>query len=99
MDGSRLAHDSTGRCEALASIVAGNDALGLRVTTTITPAAETWWYSIDTVSLSEDGFERTHQGSCLAFVWPLRLAPGERLTVAMSSVVSIDRDLAEEEGL
>jgi len=99
VDGSRLAHDSTGRCEALASIVAGNDALGLRVTTTITPAAEAWWYSIDTVSLSEDGFERTHQGSCLAFVWPLRLAPGERLTVAMNSAVSIDRDLAEEEGL
>jgi alpha-amylase len=69
------------------------------VTTTVTPTAETWWYSIDTVSLSEDGFERTHQGSCLAFTWPLRLAPGERLTVTMSSAVSVDRDLAEEEGL
>ena len=99
VDGTRIPHDSTGRHAALAEITAGNDDLGLRATTSVTPAAEAWWYSIDTVSLSEGGFERSHQGSCLAFVWPLRLTPGERRTVAMSSVVSVDRDLAEEEGL
>ncbi len=35
-------------------------------------------FSIDTVTGSEAGFERTHQGSCLLLRWPLLLNAGER---------------------
>jgi alpha-amylase len=32
-------------------------------------------FPIETVSQSEGGIERTHQGSCLHFIWNLELAP------------------------
>jgi hypothetical protein len=58
-----------------------------------------WWSSIDTVSVSEQGFERNHQGGCLLWVWPLLLEPGASMSVElrMGVVASVDR--AEEEGL
>ena len=34
-----------------------------------------WRFPIETVSLSESGFERIFQGSCLLFYWPLDLEP------------------------
>jgi alpha-amylase len=40
------------------------------------PGAEALWrYPIETVSQSEDGFERTYQGSCFLFVYPAGAAP------------------------
>lgn len=36
-----------------------------------------WVAPIETVSLSEDGFERVYQGSQILAVWPLELAAGE----------------------
>ncbi len=39
-------------------------------------AAEFWIAPIETVSESEDGFERVYQGSQILAVWPLELAPG-----------------------
>jgi alpha-amylase len=34
------------------------------------------WAPIETVSLSEAGFERIFQGSAILVSWPLALAPG-----------------------
>ena len=49
-------------------------------------AAEFWVAPIETISLSEDGFERVYQGSQILAVWPLDLAAGQpwhaRLTLA-----------------
>ena len=70
----RVGFDSTGELHDATAIGCGNDAVGVSVAASVSPAADIWWASIDTVSLSEDGFERTHQGSSLAFVWPLQLA-------------------------
>ncbi|MGZ3630092.1 MAG: alpha-amylase/4-alpha-glucanotransferase domain-containing protein [Ktedonobacteraceae bacterium] len=44
-------------------------------------ATTLWRFSIDTVTGSEAGFERTHQGSCLTFLWPLLLEPGQHWNV------------------
>jgi 4-alpha-glucanotransferase len=42
------------------------------------PTARAFWVSpIDTVSESEDGFERIYQGSQVLAVWPVELASGE----------------------
>ena len=41
---------------------------GSRSTTTVDPAADAWWAPIETVSNSEDGFERVYQGSGAAAV-------------------------------
>ena len=95
----RVAFDSTGELHAATAIGCGNDAVGVSVAASVSPAADIWWASIDTVSLSEDGFERTHQGSSLAFVWPLRLAPGESATWSVDMRVTTAVDRAVDEGL
>jgi alpha-amylase len=37
-----------------------------------------WRMPVETINLSEDGFERVYQMSCLLPVWRWNLAPGER---------------------
>lgn len=49
----------------------------IHATFEIKPAGALWAFPVETVSLSEGGFERKYQGSCLAFLWPLRMSPGE----------------------
>ncbi|MES0363876.1 MAG: alpha-amylase/4-alpha-glucanotransferase domain-containing protein, partial [Desulfobacteria bacterium] len=37
-----------------------------------------WFFPLMTVSQSEEGFERTYQGSSLLFLYPLVLTPGKK---------------------
>ena len=77
----------------------GNDYIGVELESRPTPPAAAWWWSIDTMSLSESGFEANHQGGSLLFSWPITLAPGERTVVSMDNLIRSSRDRAEEEGL
>ncbi|MGZ6272358.1 MAG: alpha-amylase/4-alpha-glucanotransferase domain-containing protein, partial [Candidatus Limnocylindrales bacterium] len=96
--GARSSHDGSGTMPSVVLVEAGNRDLGVDLATTLQPAADAWWYSIDTVSLSEDGYERTHQGSSLSFLWPLRLAPGETATFEIDHRITTSVDRAVEEG-
>jgi alpha-amylase len=49
---------------------------GVSVTLTAPRAQEFWITPIETVSESEEGFERIYQGSQIVAVWPLELAAG-----------------------
>jgi alpha-amylase len=40
-------------------------------------------FPVETISLSESGFERIFQGSCLLFYWPLELEPGKQFEVTI----------------
>ena len=51
------------------------------------------------MSLSESGFEASHQGGSLCFTWPISLAAGEQTTVSLANLVRSARDRADEEGL
>ena len=42
----------------------------------LSDAADWWQFPLETVSLSEAGFERTYQGTTLMAHWPLNLEPG-----------------------
>ncbi len=42
-----------------------------------------WRFPIETISLSESGFERIFQGSCLLLYWPLDLEPDKRFEVSI----------------
>jgi len=42
-----------------------------------------WRVPIETVSLSESGFEKIFQGSCLLFYWPLELETGDGFEVTI----------------
>ncbi len=41
--------------------------------------ADAWWAPIETISNSENGFERVYQGSGLLLSWPVALAAGRAL--------------------
>jgi len=96
VDGVRTAHDGRGERPALQGVASGNDYIGIRLTTSIEPAATAWWSPIETISNSELGFERVYQGSAFVAVWPINLAPGERVTVAIHQQVATDRDRSDE---
>lgn len=97
--GARVRFDGEGTVAGAETFALGNDWIGLSVTASLAPAADVWWSSIDTVSISEDGFERTHQGSGILFSWPLLLTPGAEMTVRIGQSVITARDRAEDEGL
>jgi alpha-amylase len=95
-NGTRTSHDGSGTATGVVRIGQGNDWLGLEIESVPAPAADAWWAPIDTVSNSEDGFERVYQGSALLLSWPLDLAPGAETTVTVEQRVSVARDLARE---
>jgi len=49
---------------------------GLEVVLNVDRRCHLWRFPIETVSLSESGFEKIFQGSCLLFYWPLELERG-----------------------
>jgi len=95
--GERSAHDAAGEASDLTSIAQGNDYIGVSVTTTTDEPADAWWAPIETVSNSENGFERVYQGSGLLLSWPVRLGAGERWTRTVHHAVATTRDLGIED--
>jgi len=92
--GARCSHDGSGTAVDVERMSQGNDWLGISLESVPMPPATAWWAPIDTVSNSEDGFERVYQGSALLLSWPLDLEPGAEMTVAVEQRVSVARDLA-----
>jgi alpha-amylase len=95
--GERTAHDGSGIGNGVTQIRQGNDHVGVSITTTVDPAADAWWAPIETISNSENGFERVYQGSMLLLSWPLTLGPGERREFRIDQAVTTTRDHAAEE--
>jgi 4-alpha-glucanotransferase len=95
--GRRDRHDGSGEAASISSLAQGNDWLGVAVSTSVRPAADAWWAPVETVSNSEDGFERVYQGGALLLSWPVELAPGERWSVSVEHRASVTVDRAEVE--
>ena len=57
---------------------------GIRVTLAAAAAQEFWITPIETVSESEDGFERIYQGSQIIAVWPVELSQGSEWKCRLS---------------
>jgi alpha-amylase len=96
LGGDRVAHDASGSAADVTTIAQGNDFIGVSVASTTT-SADAWFAPIETVSNSEDGFERVYQGSGLLLSWPVTLASGERWSRSITNIVSTTRDHAMEE--
>ncbi len=73
--------DSTGEVAQVSSFTIGNSWLQQDLTLTLSEATTLWHFSINTVTGSEAGFERIHQGSCLTSLWSLFLEPGQSWSV------------------
>jgi 4-alpha-glucanotransferase len=73
--------DSTGEVNHVSSFNIGNSWIQQDIGFSLSEAATLWRCSIEAVTGSEAGFERTHQGSCLTLLWPLLLEAGQRWSV------------------
>ena len=76
--------DSTGTVLEVRNVHVGNIWLQQDMGFSLSEAATLWRFSVDTVTGSEAGFERTHQGSCMTFVWPLVLDAGQSWRVEIT---------------
>ncbi len=76
--------DSSGEVEHVERFHIGNTWVQQDVAFALSQPATLWRYSIETVTGSEAGFERNHQGSCLTLLWPLLLEPGQNWQVEIA---------------
>jgi alpha-amylase len=92
--GERSRHDASGQAAAVQRLAQGNDFIGIAIETTVSSPADAWWAPVETISNSEQGFERVYQGSGLLLSWPIELAPGARWSVVLTNAVTTARDRA-----
>lgn len=76
------AHDSVAEYRAVSSL------RHLRTTTTLSQPAQLWRFPLETVTLSEAGFERGYQGTVFLQWWPLHLEADEAWQVSLTLEVS-----------
>src|SRR5579884_3381196 len=76
--------DSTGEVPGANNFHIGNRWLRQDLKFSLSEAATLWRFSIETVTGSEAGFERNHQGSCLALLWPVELHAGQHWDVEIN---------------
>ena len=74
---------STGRLAGAQGVSLVDEWAGVEARLEWAPGAELAWGPVQTVSLSEDGFERIYQGTALLLVWPVELGPGEEGTLGV----------------
>src|SRR5439155_1748658 len=67
---------SSGRAADLSAVTLVDEWAAVEARPRWSPAAELGWGPVETVSLSEGGFERIYQGTALLLVWRLDVAPG-----------------------
>jgi hypothetical protein len=89
VDNRRSRHDGSGSASGVTELAQGNDWLGVAVATRAEPAADAWWAPIETISNSEDGFERVYQGGALLLSWAVELEPGGRWSARVDHRASV----------
>jgi len=81
LEDRRLA--SIGELENVSEIQLVDEWVGMKAILKMDRNCNLWRFPIETVSLSESGFERIFQGSCLLLYWPLDLEPGGEFGVTI----------------
>jgi len=76
--GRRREASETGSEENLRRFELVNQPDRLTVAFTFSSMVSAWFFPLMTVSKSEEGFERTYQGSSLLFLYPLNLVQGQK---------------------
>ena len=74
---------SLGECRDISEVDLVDEWTGMKVVLKMDRKGHLLRFPIETVSLSEGGFERIFQGSCLLSYWPLELSPGEEFKVTI----------------
>ncbi len=89
--------DTGGSVDAGVALSFGNQQEGVSILAEIDPPTEQEWLSVDTVSNSESGYEKVHQGSCLTQRWKLDIGPSEKQVFTTTFRFTQSRDLVAEE--
>ena len=76
--------DSTGEVPQVQQFHIGNSWIKQDIGFSLDEPATLWRFSIETVTGSEAGFERNHQGSCLTLLWPLLLEANQSWNVTIT---------------
>ena len=84
-EGGRVRLREQGCCTGIDRFTLVDEWNRFRVTLRLDRPGDIWYMPIETVSQSEEGAERTYQGSALLASWPLTLNPGiaERMEVRL----------------
>ena len=76
--------DSTGEVPQVQQFHIGNSWIKQDIGFSLDEPATLWRFSIETVTGSEAGFERNHQGSSLTLLWPLLLEANQSWNVTIT---------------
>jgi alpha-amylase len=81
---------SRGACAALESVTLVDEWVGVEAEIRASPAVELLWGPVETVSVSEGGYERIHQGLALLLLWPLpRVGEGQAAEAAIATSITV----------
>ncbi len=81
-----------GHREGLQRLAMVDEWAGVELALEWTGSADIGWAPVETVSLSESGFERIYQGSALLLSWPVRLEAGAVWAASARLVFTSARD-------
>ncbi len=81
LEDRRLA--SIGELGDVSEVQLVDEWVGMKVVLKTDRNCNLWRFPVETVSLSESGFERIFQGSCLLLYWPLDLEPEKEFRVSL----------------
>ena len=87
VEGQELANhyfDSNGEVANVRQFHVGNRWIAQDMGFALSEPATLWRFSIETVTGSEAGFERNHQGSCMTLLWPLLLEEDQQWSVEIT---------------
>jgi alpha-amylase len=65
---------------------------GVALTAELAQPCTLWHFPVESVSNSEGGLERVNQGTCLAFLFPLHLKPGESREVSFTWTLEKEKE-------
>jgi len=74
---------SFGELEGVLEVGLTDEWAGIKAVLKADQRFNLWRFPVETVSLSESGFEKIYQGSCLLLYWPLELKPKEQFEVTI----------------
>lgn len=72
---------STGEIRDISEVHLVDEYIGMKIFIKTDKRFDLWRFPLETVSLSESGFERIFQGSCLLLFWPLESKSGNPFKV------------------
>ena len=88
-DGSGSGLDAMGSAEKVDSFAIVNKVTPLRVDLSLVPWATMWHFPLETIPMSEAGYERNYQGTSTLVWWDLALPPEGRWEMSLLMAVGV----------